>query len=53
LVLGEKFPAPFHKAQSQDKTGFAHYTLKVVPGVSQLEKFTEAFDNIDSDPLNR
>jgi len=51
LVLGEKFPAPFHKAQSQDKTGFAHYTLKVVPGVSQLEKFTEIVKQ--QDPLNQ
>lgn len=53
IIFGEKFPAPFHKAQSQDKTGIGFYTTKVVPGASQLEKFLEIFDGSNSDPLNK
>lgn len=53
ITLGEKFPAPFHKAQSQDKTGIGFYTTKVVPGASQLEKFLEIFDGSETDPFNK
>jgi len=51
LIFGEKAPLPFHKTQEQDKSGFGYYTVKVVPGASQLEKFLEVFEK--SDPLNQ
>lgn len=47
-VLGEKVPLPFHKAQTDDKTGFGYYTGKLIPGVSQLEKFLEIFNKDNS-----
>ena len=52
VTLGEKFPAPFHKPQTQDKSGFGYYTSKTVPGANQLEKFLEIFDSTKTDPLN-
>lgn len=51
ITLGEKFPAPFHKPQTQDKSGFGYYTTKVVPGAGQLEKFLEIFGQ--EDPISK
>lgn len=45
MTLGEKFPLPFHKPQTEDKTMPLYYTSKVIPGANQLEKFLEIFSN--------
>jgi len=47
-VFGEKFPLPFHKPQTHDKTQPLYYTGKLIPGVSQLEKFLEIFNKDNS-----
>jgi len=48
IALGEKFPLPFHKPQEDDKTNPLYYTGKLIPGVSQLEKFLEIFNKDNS-----
>lgn len=50
-AFGEKFPFPGHKPQKKDTTGPGYYSLKFVPGVNQMEKFLDIFNQ--TDPLNR